>query len=244
MLKGVGKSENLDLIIHSPGGDGLTADKMLDLCRKYCSGKLRIIVPLYAKSAATLMALGADEIVMGEASEIGPIDAQVYIIQDNMPQQVSADHFLRAEQAITDKLGSSNPQEVHAAQIQMASLSASFLQRCRDLQNFSKQFAKTQLRTHMFAKEYANDPGTWDARIDSIVDNLIASSKHLSHGRMITADGIKADDDLKHLNVTALGDSDEYWLVLDDLLQRTDVVAKTEEIGKILMAKNFEMVGG
>src|SRR5713226_433875 len=53
MLKGLGKVQNLDLIIHSPGGDGLAADKMMDLCRKYCSGTLRIVIPLYAKSAAT-----------------------------------------------------------------------------------------------------------------------------------------------------------------------------------------------
>jgi ClpP class serine protease len=33
MLKKIGKVENLDLIVHSPGGDGLTAEKMMDLCR-------------------------------------------------------------------------------------------------------------------------------------------------------------------------------------------------------------------
>src|SRR4051812_20357399 len=39
MLKSIGKVENLDLIIHSPGGDGLTAEKMIDLSRRYCSGE-------------------------------------------------------------------------------------------------------------------------------------------------------------------------------------------------------------
>ena len=42
MLRGIGKVENLDLIIHSPGGDGLAADKLLDMCRKYCSGMFRV----------------------------------------------------------------------------------------------------------------------------------------------------------------------------------------------------------
>jgi hypothetical protein len=37
----------------------------------------RVIIPLYAKSAATILSLGAHEIVMGLHSEIGPIDPQV-----------------------------------------------------------------------------------------------------------------------------------------------------------------------
>jgi ClpP class serine protease len=109
MLKSIGKTENLDLIIHSPGGDGLTAEKMIDLSRRYCSGEFRVVVPVYAKSAATLVALGADTILMGETSELGPIDAQVFIIQDGLEQQVSADHFIRAEaeakKALTAKKG-------------------------------------------------------------------------------------------------------------------------------------------
>ncbi len=60
---------------------------------------------------------------------------------------------------------------------------------------------------------------------------------------MITAAYISKDQDLKVLKIKALADSDPYWLYLDDLLQRTDVVAKTQKIGKILMASDFQMVG-
>jgi ClpP class serine protease len=53
---------------------------MVDMCRTHLAGtdqKLRVIVPNIAKSAATLFALGADEILMGYLSELGPIDPQV-----------------------------------------------------------------------------------------------------------------------------------------------------------------------
>jgi ClpP class serine protease len=40
-----------------------------------CS-ELTVIVPDIAKSAATLMALGADSILMGPASDLGPVDPQ------------------------------------------------------------------------------------------------------------------------------------------------------------------------
>lgn len=241
LLKHLGKTENLDLVIHSPGGDGTAAEKMLDLCRKFCSGKLRLVVPLYAKSAATLLALGADEILMGETSELGPIDAQVYLIQDNQPQMVSADHFLRARSQAIKDLGSENLAEVQAAQIQLALLSPAFLQHCEDLLKFARDCAAKQLRSHMFASEFASDPSVWDQRIGKIVDNLTASSRHLSHGRMITAEDVKGDADLQYLKVKALANDDAYWLALDDLLLRTDVVIRSNQVGKILFADGFEL---
>ena len=163
MLGKIGKVQNLDLIIHSMGGDGLAAEKMLDLCRKYCAGKLRIVVPLYAKSAATLIALGGDEIVMGHTSELGPINAQVFIVQDESPQQVSADHFLRAEEEAKKLLRSPDPEDNEMGRIYLASLSPAFLQSCKDLQDFGREFARRELRAHMFAAEYAADQSTWDA---------------------------------------------------------------------------------
>jgi ATP-dependent protease ClpP protease subunit len=243
MLKEIGKVENLDLIIHSPGGDGMAADKLLDLCRKYCSKTLRVVVPLYAKSAATLIALGGDKIIMGESSEIGPIDAQVFIVQDGSPQQVSADHFLRAEEYATSKLASDRAEEVEAGRIQLASMSPAFLKLCRDLQDFGRQFARSQLQAHMFAAEYAAEKDMWEARINAIVDNLSASGTHLSHGKMITAAAISADPTLKYLKIDTLPDNDPYWLAVDDLLQRTDVVAKTQDVGKILMTRDYQLLG-
>ena len=101
MLKSIGKVPKLDLIVVTPGGDGTVAETTLHLCRRYCTNQFRVAIPAFAKSAATLIALGADRIVMGESSELGPINAQVLVMQDSTEQQVSADHFLRArDQAI------------------------------------------------------------------------------------------------------------------------------------------------
>jgi ClpP class serine protease len=57
MLKSIGPVPNLDLVIVSPGGDGTVAETILHLCRKYCTGKFRVAIPAFAKSAATLIAL-------------------------------------------------------------------------------------------------------------------------------------------------------------------------------------------
>jgi hypothetical protein len=50
---------------------------MARLCQQYCKGSFTVIVPYYAKSAATIIALGADKIFMGPTSELGPIDPQL-----------------------------------------------------------------------------------------------------------------------------------------------------------------------
>jgi len=241
LLKSVGIVEKLDFVIASPGGDGTAAETMVDLCRKYCSKTMRVIVPAYAKSAATLIALSSDEIVMGESSELGPIDAQINVRQDGVEQQISADHVIRAFDEATKNLASCNPAEVQAAQIQLSTLSAPFVHCCRDLMNLSKDFAGKQLRSHMFMTEHAAEATKWNKLIDDLVTNLMSSSRHLTHGRMITAQDIGGDAQLKILKILSLSPDDPYWLAVSELLLRTEIVAQQNEFGKILFAKNFQM---
>ena len=68
---------DLHLILNSPGGDGETAVRLVRAAQARCR-ELTIIVPDQAKSAATLMAIGAHRILMGPASDLGPIDAQFW----------------------------------------------------------------------------------------------------------------------------------------------------------------------
>ena len=66
---------NLHLMLHSPGGDGETAVRITRAAQARCK-ELTVIVPDIAKSAATLVAVGAHHILMGPASDLGPIDPQ------------------------------------------------------------------------------------------------------------------------------------------------------------------------
>jgi hypothetical protein len=68
----------LDLILHSPGGTPEAAEQILNYLRTQFD-YIRCFVPLQAKSAATMIALGCDEIVMRLHSELGPIDPQILV---------------------------------------------------------------------------------------------------------------------------------------------------------------------
>jgi membrane-bound ClpP family serine protease len=67
------KFDRLDLFLHSPGGFLDSAYKIIRICKEY-SNEFNVIVPLAAKSAATVICLGANEIVMTVFAELGPID--------------------------------------------------------------------------------------------------------------------------------------------------------------------------
>lgn len=67
----------LCLLINSPGGSGLAAERIVKLCRTYSGDNFVAMVARSAKSAATMVALGAQEIIMLETAELGPIDTQV-----------------------------------------------------------------------------------------------------------------------------------------------------------------------
>ena len=67
--------EAIDLLIESIGGDALTSWRLISLLRTSFK-KVNVLVPHSAFSAATLLALGADEIVMGRYGCLGPIDPQ------------------------------------------------------------------------------------------------------------------------------------------------------------------------
>jgi len=70
---GQNKIKKLDLLLQSPGGILEAAYKFFRICKDY-SEEFNVIVPLSAKSAATTICLGANEIVMTSISELGPVD--------------------------------------------------------------------------------------------------------------------------------------------------------------------------
>ena len=72
-----GETSNIFLVIHSGGGQIEPAYLISKTCQRLKKEKFVVAIPRRAKSAATLISLGADEIHMGLMSELGPIDPQI-----------------------------------------------------------------------------------------------------------------------------------------------------------------------
>ena len=73
---------DITLALDALGGDADAAYHLgLMLQDKLEEKGLRVLILRYAKSAGTLLACSADEILMHSASELGPTDPQIYIVE-------------------------------------------------------------------------------------------------------------------------------------------------------------------
>jgi ClpP class serine protease len=66
----------IDLILHTPGGLVLAAEQIALALTAHQAG-VTVMVPHYAMSGGTLIAMAADEILMDEYAVLGPVDPQL-----------------------------------------------------------------------------------------------------------------------------------------------------------------------
>jgi hypothetical protein len=92
------RESRLAVLIHSGGGIGEAAYQLATLFRRRSHG-FTAIVPRWAKSAATLLTLGAESIILGEDGELGPLDAQT-LDYDDEEGRVSALDAVQAVEAL------------------------------------------------------------------------------------------------------------------------------------------------
>jgi hypothetical protein len=64
------------LLLESPGGSAAAAYAIAKLIQKHC-GSFVVVVAQWAKSAATLLSLGASQIIIAEHAQLGPLDVQL-----------------------------------------------------------------------------------------------------------------------------------------------------------------------
>ena len=73
VVYGMNCSENLTLVLHTPGGITNAAETVVELlCSKFSD--IEVIIPTYAMSAGTMISLAANRIVMGRQSQLGPVE--------------------------------------------------------------------------------------------------------------------------------------------------------------------------
>ncbi len=118
ILGKLGKQETLHLFLKSAGGIGQASLRLVNLLRQYCT-RLVALVPLECASAATMIALGANEILMGPMAYLTAVDTSLThalspVDRDNDRVSVSLDELTRVirlwrnEQQAVDK---ENPYE-------------------------------------------------------------------------------------------------------------------------------------
>ena len=212
------KTNEVDIILESPGGIAETVEDMVELIRSKHE-RLGVIIPGMAKSAGTIFSMAGDEILMGDASALGPIDAQVV----SNGKRFSADAFLDGLEKIKLEVidtGKLNPAYIPILQ----SISPGEIQHFENAQNFSKTLVRNWLSIYKFkyweTHTTSGKPVTAkekEIRADEIANKLCKHSDWLTHGRSIRikdldAMGLKIKDYSKE---TDLCDAiDRYYTLL------------------------------
>jgi len=224
-LSQMGKVDNLDLILHTPGGSGETAEKVVEVCRKHCRGEFRVIVPNMAKSAGTLIALGADTIVMGYCSELGPIDPQIQVVVGNQRQTVSAWTFIRTRDVLEEKVNEAIAKGANPSAYlqQLAAIDPVFVTHCEQLMRFAERLG------HKWIAGRAVEEGKPQEEAEQLADKVIRFlsnvEEHITHGRLISAREL-ARHCVPPLHIIELSEEDEFWQLLWELYVRCEVFLK------------------
>jgi hypothetical protein len=200
LLADVGEGERLDLLLQTPGGDVDQAERIVMMCRKKIGldSPFRVVVADTAKSAGTLIALGADEIVMGYPSELGPIDPQIDITTTGGERMVRpAQSFLDGLTEIVDRTGTSALSPAYFPLLDK--LDPALIDFCK------KALRRSQDLAEGFLKRFSlkDDPD----KAHEIALELNNVKKYQSHGAVIDAE--RADE--IGLRVNMLKPDDDLW---------------------------------
>lgn len=181
LLHDVAIESDIDLLLHTGGGDIDAAEKLGSLMRSRVGtkGRLRVIVPDYAKSAGTLIALGADAVVMSDSSELGPIDPQI-TLDDGRGNRIrhSILSYLDAYADHSEALRR-NPDDV-VAQLMLGKLDPSTVELFDAVRKRALSFAEKQLLRGMFRVQPGNH--TLIPRL------LMDTSRWQTHGQVIDSE--------------------------------------------------------
>jgi hypothetical protein len=186
--------DNLDIFLCSNGGNGTVPWRLISLFREYAS-KVSVLLPYRAYSAATLLALGADEIVMHPFAEMGPIDPTVtneynpVETPSNRRLGISVEDVKAYIAFIKNTVGIQNqPELIKAVEALIAKVHPLALGNVERFLAQSRMIAEKIMRTHM------PDAGS-TKQIEEIIDTL--ASKLYFHGHPINRQEARKELGLK-----------------------------------------------
>jgi ClpP class serine protease len=236
LLRSVAQSTKGCLMLNSPGGDANAAEKLLMMCRQRFTQEFNVIVPDYAKSAATMIALGSDKIMMGYLAELGPIDPQLQTSAIPGGEVIPARSFIDGLDMIRKKVKEGgDPVQMYLPML--SQIRPEVLAICQRAIDDARAFAEKWLKNFMLKK----DP----KQAEAVAEMLSTGAAYKSHGKVIDFNEAK---DVLRLNVERIEEKSELWSEIWELycrsvhqLQQSRGAAKLFESESISLTMNVEL---
>lgn len=165
----------LDLILTSPGGSPEAAEAIMGYLRSRFD-HIRAVAPVAAMSAATMMSLACDEILMGAHSQLGPIDPQFTVVTPEGPRSAPGQAIL--DQFEMAKAECQVPRNIGAWRPLLRSLLPGLVAQCIHSRERAEEFVTEQLGAHMLEGDHA--------KAESVASWFAYFSRFKSHGRPVT----------------------------------------------------------
>jgi Serine dehydrogenase proteinase len=220
-------AKGLALMINSLGGDTLAAERIVNICRAYSgTGEYWALVPGRAKSAATIICMGASKIIMAPPSELGPVDPQIIREEDGQTKWFSAFSLVTGYKTLfNDAVGTKGNVEPFVQQL--AHYDIRDINTWQGFIDVSKDIAIKILASGMMA---GTDPSEIERKIKVFLDPS-AGTQH--HGRAIYASEAKACG----LAIEEMQVKSPHWDAVYELYYRSDLYVNTR-VAKIVESQS------
>lgn len=202
LVNAVGNSASVDVLLHSPGGRPDATERIVGILRQKFQ-EVNFLIPHSAYSAATMLALSGNTIVLHPSATLGPIDPQVGVptkegLQRFVPARSIINGFNKARRVIKKEGAEALP--AYLPLIERYSLD--LFELCLDSEKLSKKLVSSWLANYMFARETGAT-----RKIKKAVTFFSNYDTHKLHSRPLSADklfsfGLKieiANDKLREL---------------------------------------------
>jgi len=221
-------SKGFALVLSSPGGSGLAAERIINLCRSYGGTQgYTVVVPGKAKSAATMICLGASKIIMGKTSELGTIDPQIVIEEDKRVKWFSVFNIIKSyEELFKNAVNEKGNLQPYLQQL--SNYDAREIAEYKSALSLSEDIAVKALQTGMLA-------GLSDDEIKGKIKSFLTPEEMKVHGRPIYAkDALNCGLRIETRNV-----NDDLWLRVYELYVRLNSYVSSNNVAKCIECKNY-----
>lgn len=234
MLEGVLQKMNLDkglvLLISSPGGNGLAAERIINVCRSYSGTKeFWALVPGKAKSAATMVCFGASGVYMGPVSELGPIDPQITVPDGPRLKRFSLWNTVKSYNDLFEKAVKAKGNLQPYLQ-QLANYDAREIIEFKDAISLSEDIAIKALKSGMLSSKS-------NSQIKKDIDIFLSPKTTKAHGRPICRDEAKTCG----LNIKSVNIKDKLWPVMYELYVRGNNFVSTR-VAKCVESSEYSYI--
>ncbi|MBI4539490.1 MAG: hypothetical protein HY704_08280 [Gemmatimonadetes bacterium] len=226
--------ESVDVLVHSPGGSPEATERIVDLLRARFR-QVTFLVPHSAYSAATMLALSGNEIILHPSASLGPIDPQI--------NGTPARSIRRGFDRVRDLLKREGPEALPAYLPLIEKHSLEVLEICDDSEKLARELASDWLGGYMFGNEPESDEKA--GKVSKIVSFFANYDDHKTHSRPLTFRKIKdlglkltqAEEPLRSL-------LREAHILLNGFLTVTTFVKLYENSGGLSWGRQFQLVPG